>query len=661
MRGRERPRGGPPPGGSAAATTRTPGGLIRRTGLANALLAVVISGAFAVLLLAIRDIRSDESRALRAQDVLIAANTLERLLLDLETGQRGYIITGQQQFLEPWQQARDRFPQQAAKLLRLGGGDAATSVQIRDIVHDMRSYIADYSLPLVQAARRGDVAAKSDAVTAAGKARVDAIRSQFDRLLGTEQQDSIAGADASEAAARRAYIGAAIGIIASLALVVLHAAYLMRVIVGPVRRAATMAGRLAGGDLAARLPETGSGEIGGLQQSFNVMADSLQHSRDQLAMLAEEQAALRRVATRVARGEKPRAVFAAVAEEIGQLFPADLAVIRRYDADRTATCVGAWTPDGDPGLVGTKTTLGGRNVITKVFETHRPARLDSGADSTRYAAVGANSTRIGSAVAVPIVVQDHLWGAIMAAARPGRVLDPGAEQRLAEFTELVATAIANAEAQAELTASRARIVATADQTRRRIERDLHDGAQQRLVALALQLRAVREEVPGELGGLANELDDVVDGLTGALDELREYARGIHPPILAEGGLGPALRALGRSAAVPVELRMPSAGRLPEHVEVAAYYIVSESLTNAAKHARASLLVVEVEVDDMLHLCVRDDGVGGATFAGGTGLVGLRDRVDALGGRIRLDSRAGVGTSLYVDLPLEQNGSPPPPR
>jgi signal transduction histidine kinase len=227
------------------------------------------------------------------------------------------------------------------------------------------------------------------------------------------------------------------------------------------------------------------------------------------------------------------------------------------------------------------------------------------------------------------------------------------EGRLAQFTELVATAISNTESRAELMASRARIVTASDETRRRIERDLHDGAQQRLVSLALELRAAQEVVPPEIGPLRAELSRVVDGLTSVLDELREFAQGIHPAILAEGGLGPALRTLGRRSAVPVELDVRDELRLPERVEVAAYYVVAEALANAAKYAQASLVHVDVEVrDGVLCISVRDDGVGGADSAGGSGLLGLRDRAEAIGGAMSLQSPRGGGTALQVVLPLD---------
>ena len=199
----------------------------------------------------------------------------------------------------------------------------------------------------------------------------------------------------------------------------------------------------------------------------------------------------------------------------------------------------------------------------------------------------------------------------------------------------------------------ARIVATADSTRKRIERDLHDGAQQQLIALALELRAAQAAVPPELSALRAELSSVIDGLSSVLDELREIARGIHPGVLAEGGLGPALKTLAHRSPMPVKLHVQAEARLPEHVEVAAYYIVSEALANTAKYAQASVVRVAVEArDGVLRVAVRDDGVGGADPARGSGLLGLKDRAEATGGAISLQSPLGAGTSLHVELPLD---------
>jgi signal transduction histidine kinase len=211
-------------------------------------------------------------------------------------------------------------------------------------------------------------------------------------------------------------------------------------------------------------------------------------------------------------------------------------------------------------------------------------------------------------------------------------------------------------------ASRARIVAAADETRRRIERDLHDGTQQRLVSLGLELRAAQATVPADLGELQGALSRVAEELASMFDELREISHGIHPAILFEGGLKPALSALRRRSAVPVELHLHAERRLPEPVEVATYYVVSEGLTNAAKHAHASVVNVELDAHDaILRLAIRDDGIGGADPGQGSGLLGLRDRIEALGGTLEVTSPAGKGTTLLIEVPLEDHASTVSPK
>jgi signal transduction histidine kinase len=376
-------------------------------------------------------------------------------------------------------------------------------------------------------------------------------------------------------------------------------------------------------------------------------------ARVELRGFADEQAALRRVATLVARPARPDEVFAAVTEEVGRLLDADLTALGRYELDGLVIGVGIWSASGDD-RVPASATVGGRNVTTLVYETGRPARIDDYADTSGPVVDVVRRWGLHSSVGVPIIVDGRLWGVIVVSSLRERPLPADTEARLATFTELVATAIANAESQAQLTASRARIVAAADHARRRIERDLHDGAQQRLVTMALQLQAAQAAVPPETPELAAKLNDLVVEATNALNELRELARGIHPALLAERGLPPALKALARRSPVPVELDVRADGRLPEPIEIAAYYLIAEALTNAAKHANATTVHVEVgigEADDVLRVQVRDDGRGGARVSAGSGLVGLADRVEALGGRLRVHSASDAGTTVYAELPL----------
>ena len=381
-------------------------------------------------------------------------------------------------------------------------------------------------------------------------------------------------------------------------------------------------------------------------------------ARGALRRVADEQAALRRVATLVALGMPPERVFAAVTEEVGRLLDTDLTSLARYDPDGAVRVLGAWSRNEAPWPfpVGSRVELTGRNVTTLVFRTQRPARIDSYVEDCGVALTALRAVGLRSSVGVPISVEGRLWGVLVVSSTHDEPLPADIEARLVGFTDLVATALANADARAELTASRARVVAAADNTRRRIERDLHDGAQQRLISLALQLRMARAGVPPEAAQLAAQLDRLTAELTAVVDELREFARGIHPAILAQGGLGPAVKALARRSAVPVALAVRLDRRLPEPLEQAAYYVISEALANTTKHAHAS--VVHIEVDDetaggpaVLRICIRDDGRGGADFTRGSGLVGLKDRVEALGGRLLLQTAPGAGTAVRAEIPL----------
>ena len=357
----------------------------------------------------------------------------------------------------------------------------------------------------------------------------------------------------------------------------------------------------------------------------------------ELERLAAEQAALRRVATLVAHGVPAPEVFSAVAEEVERLLDAQATTIGRLEQDGTISIVASRGTASDEMPVGCRVALDAEMVSSDTPELFR----------RRLQRLG-----IRCAVAVPITVEGSLWGSIGAGTVRAK-FPADAEARMAAFTELAATAIANAESRSKLTASRARLVEASDQVRRQIERNLHDGTQQRLVSLALALRAAEAEVPPGLDRLRGQLSRTANGLVEAVEDLQEIARGIHPAILAEGGLRPALKTLARRSPVPVELDVRAdAPGPPQSVGVAAYYIVSEALTNTAKHARASVVRVDVDSDaTVLRLDIHDDGVGGADLSGGSGLAGLRDRVEALGGRLEIVSPSGLGTALHVTIPM----------
>lgn len=651
----------PPPARSSRPRPRI--GLTGRTIAASIVLSLLIGGAFALLLAAIG---SQHHAALGARHIrksLIAADSLELLVLDTETGARGYIITGQPSFLQPWRMARQQIPGLASTLVRLAGEvGPAQQAQARRITAGVGSYLHDYSDPLVALARHNLAAARTPALTADGRHRVDALRARFSRFDQAGTKLAATRSAQVDAAAHRAVVAAVAAVAGSVVLILASGGWVARAVVRPVRRASRMADQVAGGDLAARLPETGRGEIGTLERSLNAMTVSLAADQGELRRTAAEQAALRRVATLVARGVPPPEVFGAVAEETGRVLQAECAAVARFGPADRLTVVGTWGTPGMPGpALDSRWLVAEGSTIGQVRQTRAPARVTDYRGVPGELSAWVREQGIGSSVGTPITVEGGVWGAIIAFSGDQRPPPPpGTEQRMLAFTELAAMAIANSESRAQLTASRARVVAAADETRRRIGRDLHDGSQQQLLSIALELRAAQAQLPPGQDAVAEQYSRTARELTGVVEDLRKLARGLHPAVLERGGLAPALKALARRSGVPVRLNVRVTGRLPRQAEVAAYYVVSEGLTNAARHAHASLVEVDLGVaDGSLRLLVSDDGDGGADPRRGSGLIGLRDRVEALGGRLEIVSVAGAGTSLAATLPLATVLSAPP--
>jgi signal transduction histidine kinase/PAS domain-containing protein len=393
----------------------------------------------------------------------------------------------------------------------------------------------------------------------------------------------------------------------------------------------------------------------GVDEVVSIVRDFTEKRRGEakLRRLIEEQAALRRVATLVAGDPPPEQVFQAVTEEVAQVLGIRDAVLERFEEGDWATVVGRYGERAEGGFA-----LGSVIPIVEGFaawhirRTGAPTHVDSYEPFEGELAERVRSLGFRSTVAVPITVAGNIWGTLIAALTEGESLPPKTERRMQAFAELVALAVASAQAREELEASRARIVEASDAERRRLERNLHDGAQQRLVALSVGLRLaqgkIREapEVAAELLAAASE------ELTETLTELRELAQGIHPAVLTEQGLEPALEVLAARAPLPVELEVSLPERLPEPLEATAYYVVSEALANVVKHAEAdSARVYAVHADVRALVEVADDGVGGADPNGGSGLCGLRDRVEALDGRLVVDSPPGCGTLVRAELPV----------
>ena len=387
-------------------------------------------------------------------------------------------------------------------------------------------------------------------------------------------------------------------------------------------------------------------------------ATALRASRDAFSRIADEQAALRRLATLVAHAAPATVVFQAIAREMGQLLGVMHSVVVRYESAETTVVVGSWNVGRDAMLpIGSRRSVEQGTVAELVLRTGAPGRMSS-YEGSGALATELRSRGVVSTVGCPIMVGESLWGLAILASSTSLPLPEDAEARMLDFTELAAAALANARSNAALKASRARVVAAADAARRRIERDLHDGAQQRLVSLGLELRGIEAAVPPAREDLRRQVSATAKSLEETVLDLQELSRGLHPAILAKGGLEPALTVLARRSALPIELEVSLPGRLVQQLEVTVYYIVSEALTNAAKHASASAVRVEVTTGKgLVQVSVHDDGAGGADPSGGSGLIGLTDRVEALGGRLSILSPAGGGTSLRAELPFEPVGGP----
>ena len=371
----------------------------------------------------------------------------------------------------------------------------------------------------------------------------------------------------------------------------------------------------------------------------------------EVSRLATEQRALRRVATLVASEAQPERVFAAVSDECARVLEVNASAIFRYDADGAATVVGRHDRDNiDVFPIGTR-VVDPHSSVGRVRKTGAPVRIDDWGGITGPTAEAMYRTGYRSTAAAPIQVAGALWGAVGIASED--TLPPSSENRLATFCELISLALASAQARADLVASRARLVRAGDETRRRLERNLHDGAQQRLVSVALTLRLARARLGADEQGAGALLDEAAHELDSGLQELREIARGLHPAILTDRGLLQALETLAARIPVPLEIDAPE-DRLPGHIEATIYYIVSEALTNVARHADATEATVTIRRDgDIIRCEVTDDGRGGADISRGTGILGLRDRAEAAGGTLTLTSPPGRGTIVAAALPLSR--------
>ncbi|HEY6696233.1 MAG TPA: GAF domain-containing sensor histidine kinase [Solirubrobacteraceae bacterium] len=373
--------------------------------------------------------------------------------------------------------------------------------------------------------------------------------------------------------------------------------------------------------------------------------------------IIREHAALRRVATLVAQQPSPAEVFAAVTEETGRLLGAQTTNLMRVETPELAVIVAGWSEGAAHVPVGSTGLLDGRGLVGKILDSGRPSRVEDFDEVGGAVAASMKSLGLRSGVAGPVVVGGRIWGALVVCSAAREPLPAGTEDRVAAFAQLISLAIENAENREELAASRARLVTAADEARRRIERDLHDGAQQRLLATALNLTLLDRRLKPAGEGVGELLDQAREELDRGLCELRDLARGLHPAVLTDRGVEAAVRSLVQRTPVPVTFTAAVPSRLDPTIEAAAYFVASEALTNVAKYAQAETASVDVKLsDDALVVEIADDGIGGADPTRGSGLSGLVDRVQAIGGRLEVASRPGEGTRLRAELPTNVLGS-----
>lgn len=634
-------------------------GLTRRIVLMGGLVALLTIAAYLLLFSVIIDLRDSAKVSSQSEAVVSSSNRLERLVTDLESSVRGYVITGDDAFLKPWNAARAELPQEGARLERLAAKSSPDQARrAQQLVRDSEAYVDEYSVPLVAAIQAAPKSQRSLTDITQGEERLISLRARFDRFEGVQRGITNSSEGRSDTDTLQVVIIALSGALGALLLLFFFTAYLARAILHPVQRTSRMASDIAQGDLTVRMPQTSNDEIGLLERVFNTMAQSLKTSQDELERVIEEQSALRRVATSIAHGVSPVEIFTMVAHELGVIQGADFTVINRFDPGGMVSAVGHWAAPGAPREY--MPPLGGcwsieeGSAVAEVLRTGRPVRVSHDSATSRIAS-WTRQHGVHQVIGCPITVDGRLWGMATVLSMESEPLTADTEKFMMEFVELLSTAITNAEKRSELLASHTRIVAATDETRRRIERNLNDVTQQRLMSLQRDLQVAHAGLAPEDDRLGEQLMRTAQGVASVLDDLQEITRGLHPTTLSKTGLRRALKLLTQRTRVPIELNVHLDRRLTDAIEVAVYYTVSEALTNVAKYAHATMVRVDVRAEKgSLSLLVRDNGIGGADPTRGSGLNGLKERIEALGGRLRYTSPAGGGTALLVRIPIEKD-------
>ncbi|GAA0717132.1 CHASE3 domain-containing protein [Dactylosporangium roseum] len=618
------------------------------------------------------DDRGRQTRAARtAHQAVVTAVLVHRAVLEMEHGEHRYVVTGDPAHLRSWARARAVVESHIARLPSLTADRPAQATLAAGLDQQIRQYLDTHPASAIRALRPGPAAAPDLGRLAGDQHQLDAIRRAVEQFVGNERRVAAAQEASAERAFTRAGTATALGIITCMFVIPVLIAYTNRTIVRPVRTVAAMADSLTGGARTGRTPTDGPYEIGVLQRSFNAMALSSQRHRDDLNRIVLEQKALQRIARLMACTEAPDAAFDVITAQAGRLFGADAALLVRYDGDGAGTILTAWAgdhppePTGKHPLAGERTplplplqgTTGRMQALRQSFCRHvgwerrgLPGAADSGTGGT-------------CGVGAPIMVRDQVWGALALLGGAGGRLRRDDAEHTADFIDLAGLVVDTVEARTGLAAASARLVGAGDETRRRLERDLHDRIQHHLIAIILRLRMLKADLAARDATatgpvIADQIATIDSDLANVIDEVRTIADGVYPAILTQRGLEAALDAMARRSPIPIDRHIRLSPTLPPVVQTSVYDIVAESLANTAKHARATHLRIVAHQDDR-QVCLRieDDGTGGADTGRGTGIRGITDRVQALGGTVELHSPRGEGTRLLITIPLRRAEPP----
>ncbi|MET7398555.1 GAF domain-containing protein [Dactylosporangium sp. NPDC005572] len=604
------------------------------------------------------DQRRRAERAAEAEDRARSAVTaLALLVTDAEAARCGLAVTGDQLFRTRLTGNLDVIPQRERELERSVAHDPVEVTLVRQISRYLSEYLRNYLSPALAASRSGGPATVPNAIMLAARRHADMVGSLLDRLMERVARSSVRDRAMAETHSNAGILaGVVLPLFSVVALVLMRRR--VTVVAGSVRRLETAAGRVADGELDVRVPEDGPVETDRFQRVFNDMVATLarrRHTLNETVMGLTEQVAERSAlcsaATLAAGGQPPEEVFDAVTEQAGTLFRADLADLLHFERDGTASIAATWSHEQWDLPTDEQVRLEPEGMAAQMLRSGRAVRLTHpGAPAPAWQ----RPARFGLQVAIdmPVFVAGRAWGVLRLMSRRREALPEDVMSRAAPFTDLVAAAVADHQARTDIAEACARIMFAADETRRTIERKLHNGPQQRLTASLWALQTLDAQIPADLTELHTQISVVTARMSAALDDLASIARDVHPAILSQRGLPSAVRSLARRSKVPVETSLDLPARPDERVETGTYHMLAEALALADEHPHTNLVNVEASVrSGRLQLHIEINGMRTRDATSGPGLVGIRDRVEALGGVTTVESSPEHDIRLLIDVPF----------